>query len=325
MAALSWPMINPKPAKSTNDVRAILYDAGGHDQDVELDTVDIESLGKRQLLWVDQTGSMAVKLPEPMRSALGSPDDGGSLEIFDQFYRFCIPTLDLDGSCLRFAVGNSWVLTASERRPKFFDEFLEADQGETLKGKMTPTAFMASLLMRHLDGLREEIAGVDVAIDKLDDKILRGREKRSPLTSLAALRRRLASLRMVLKGQRSVVHGLIAPDFLAHVSEADREFLVEANRLFERLEDDVTRARETVIGSFDLYASRVAQDTNQLLKVLTIATVITGVIGAVAGVFGMNFDTPVAHSGLPGFLAVTGAMIMVSLGIIAVAIWRRWV
>lgn len=318
-------MADPEPAKSANNLRAILYDAGGHDRDLDLDAIDIDRLGKQQLLWVDLVGPAATDLPEQMQSALGAPDDAGSLEIFDQFYRFCIPTRELDDSCLRFAVGKSWVLTASEHRPKFFDEFVEADQGETLKGKMTSTAFMASLLMRHLDGLREEIAGVDVAIDKLDDTILRGREKRSPLTSLAALRRRLASLRSVLRGHRSVVHGLIAPDFLAHVSEADRAFLVEANRMFERLEDDVTRGRETVIGSFDLYASRVAQDTNQLLKVLTIATVITGVIGAVAGVFGMNFDTPVAHSGLLGFLAVTGAMVAVSVGIVALAIWRRWV
>ena len=226
---------------------------------------------------------------------------------------------------MRFAVGTAWVLTASEHRPRFFDEFVRADQGETLKGKMTPTAFVASLLMRHLDGFREEIAGVDVAIDKLDDAILRGREKRSPLSALAALRRRLANLRVILKSQRSVIHGLAAPDFLAHVSETDRDFLVEVNRLFERLEDDVSRARETVIGSFELYASRVAQDTNQLIKVLTIATVITGVIGAVAGIFGMNFDTPVAHSGLSGFLVVTGAMISVSVAIVGVAIWRRWV
>jgi Mg2+ and Co2+ transporter CorA len=59
--------------------------------------------------------------------------------------------------------------------------------------------------------------------------------------------------------------------------------------------------------------------------VLTIATVITGVIGAVAGVFGMNFDTPIAHSGLHGFLLITGTMIAVSVGIVGVALWRRWV
>ena len=317
------PTSEPDECKQT--ARAILYDAGGHDREVRLEEIHIEELAKQQLLWVDQTGGAAADLPQQMQSALANADEVGSLEIFDQFYRFCIPTRDHPDFCLRFAVGKSWVLTASEDRPKFFDEFLDADQGETLKGKLTPTAFMAALVMRHLDGFREEIAGVDGAIDKLDDAILRGREKRSPLTALAALRRRLASLRAVLKGHRGVMTGLVSPDFLAHVSEADRDFLVEANRIFERLEDDLGRARETVIGSFDLYASRVAQDTNQLVKVLTIATVITGVIGAVAGIFGMNFDTPVAHSGLPGFLLVTGAMIFVSVGIIAAAIWRRWV
>lgn len=306
-------------------VRAILYDAAGHDRDVRLDDVDLGALAGDQLLWVDLTGAGAAQLPEAMRVALGATDAVGRLEIFDHFYRFAIPLRHAPDQCLRFAVGRSWILTASEERPAFFDDFIEADRGETLKGKMTPTAFMASLLMRHLDGFREEITRVDLAIDKMDDAILRSREKRSPLNSLAALRRRLSDLRAVLSGHRAVIHGLIAPDFFAHVSDSDRDFLVEVNRIFERLEDDIARARETVIGSFELYASRVAQDTNQLLKVLTIATVITGVIGAVAGVFGMNFDTPIPHTGLSGFLLVDAGMVAVSVGIVIVAIWRRWV
>jgi hypothetical protein len=44
----------------------------------------------------------------------------------------------------------------------------------------------------------------------------------------------------------------------------------------------VARARETIIGSFDPYTTRVAQETNQLVKALTIATVVTGVIGCAA-------------------------------------------
>jgi len=86
----------------------------------------------------------------------------------------------------------------------------------------------------------------------------------------------------------------------------------------------VARARETIIGSFELYTTRVAQDTNQLVKALTIATVITGVIGCAAGVFGMNFDTPFFHSGLVGFLGVTLAMVMTSIAIVIIAVWRRW-
>ena len=318
-------MTSGRPSDRDSNARAILYDAAGHDRQVPLASVAVDGLGTEQLLWVDVADGQRALLPEEMKSALGAVDNVGSLEIFDTFYRFGIPLRSPSNCCLRFAVGKSWLVTASKERPEFFDAFLEADQGETLKGRMTATALSASLLMRHLDGFREEIASVDVAIDKLDDTILRSREKRSPLAALAALRRRLSDLRSVLTTQRRVIHGLIAPDFLAHMSETDREFLVEVNRVFERLEDDIARARETVIGSFELYASRVAQDTNQLVKVLTIATVVTGVIGAVAGVFGMNFDTPIAHSGLPGFLMITGGMVCVSVGIVGVAVWRRWV
>lgn len=318
-------MSSAQTSDTAKRLRAILYDAAGHDREVSIKEIEIGSLTKEQLLWVDVGDAELSLLPKQFKSALGAPDTVGSLEIFDQFYRFGLPLRGTPDECLRFAVGDTWLLTASEHRPKFFDQFMDADQGETLKGKMTPTALTAALLMRHLNGFREEIAGVDVAIDKLDDTILRGREKRSPLMSLAVLRRRLADLRALLTGQRRVIHDLVGPDFLAHVSKVDRDFLVEVNRMFERLEDDIGRARETVIGSFELYASRVAQDTNQLLKVLTIATVITGVIGALAGVFGMNFDTPVAHSGLAGFLVVTGAMVAVSAGIVVLAFWRRWV
>lgn len=304
--------------------RAILYDASGHDREVHLEDVPIAQLAKDQLLWVDVAPSDCPRLPGEMRAALDTSAAVGRLEIFDDFYRFQVTLPDHSRSELQFAVGRSWLLTCSDARPAMFDDFVEADQGETLKGKMSATAFVSSLLQRHLDGFRQEIASVDVAVDKLDETILRGREKRSPLGALAALRRRLSELRATLIEQRGVIHGLTAPDFISHVEERDREFLIEVNRVFERLEDDIARARDTVIGSFELYTSRVAQDTNQLVKVLTIATVITGVIGAVAGIFGMNFNTPIPNSGLSGFLLVTGAMVLASIAIVALAFWRRW-
>lgn len=308
--------------------RAILYDAAGHDRECDLASADLKGLGDDQLLWIDlrsHTAQHMSGLPEQLQRSIGELDEVGHLELFDDFYRFAVPVLEPKDAHLEFVVGKNWVITKSERRPDFFDDWLEADRGETLKGRMTTTAFAAALLMRHFDTFRAQIANVDIMIDRLDDTILLSREKRSPLLTLAALRRRLSRLRVTLKDHRAIVSGLLGPDFLPRVADEDKTFLVEVNRIFERLEDDVGRARETVIGSFELYASRVAQDTNQLVKVLTIATVITGIMGAVAGIFGMNFDTPVAHSGLHGFLIVTGLMIAVAAGITILAFWRRWV
>ena len=308
--------------------RAILYDASGHDRECDLREVNFQQLGKEQLLWIHLSTLSATdvaSLPDELRASVGQFGEIGGIELFDDFYRFTIPLPDKDATYLQFVVGKSWVVTISEHRPDFFDKWIEADQGETLKGRLTSTAFTAALLMRHFEAFREQIASIDISIDRLDDTIMTSREKRSPLMTLAALRRHLSRLRVVLKDHRGVVRGLIGPEFQSQVAVSDKEPLVEVNRMFERLEDDVSRARETVIGSFELYSSRVAQDTNQLIKILTVATVITGIIGAVAGIFGMNFDTPMAHSGLQGFLIVTGLLIASSILFVAVAVARRWV
>ena len=308
--------------------RALLYDAAGHDRQVDdVGKVDPSSLGPEQLLWVDVSEFEAGQvhgLPPHLPISEISLEDLGSLQILDDHYRFAIQLHDQDRSKLGFVVGKTWLLTLSTTRPAFFEEFIDADRGETLKGRMSPTALMATLLIRQLEAFQTEVASVDTQIDKLDETILRSREKRTPLSKLAALRRRVAGLRADLGNQRTVIHSLIGPDFFAHVSAGDQPFLAETNRVFERVEDDITRARDTVIGSFELYASRVAQDTNKLLKALTIATVITGIVGAVAGVFGMNFDTFIPHTGMNGFLIVTGAMLFASVALVAVAIWRRW-
>ena len=308
--------------------RALLYDAAGQDREVEdLCKIDPSSLGPEQLLWVDVSELSEGEvhgLPPHLPASEVSLEELGSLQIFDDHFRFAISLHDADRSKLGFVVGDTWLLTLGKTRPAFFDEFVEADRGETLKGKMSPTALVATLLSRQLEAFRTEVGSVDTAIDKLDETILRTREKRTPLGDLAVLRRRVAGLRADLGNQRAVFHSLIGPDFFAHIASADQPFLAETNRVFERVEDDVTRARDTIIGSFELYASRVAQDTNQLLKALTIATVITGIVGAVAGIFGMNFDTPIPHTGMNGFLLVTGGMLFASVALVAVALWRRW-
>lgn len=308
-------------------VSCILYDAAGHDQKCDLRTIDVSKLTSEQLLWVDVSGAAATEiktLPKPLREAARAAQQGAQLRIFDEFYRFSLPLFEQPGKFLTFIVGKTWVLTIADQRESYFDEFVESDRGETLKGRLSATAFMAALLMRHYDAFRDLVLNIDRSIDKLEDSILRSREKRPPLNTLAELRRRVGDLRAVLSEQRAVVRGLTTPDFQAHVDESDRDFLADVDRAFERAEEDVVRARETVLGSFDLYATRVAQDTNSLLKALTIITVITGLVGAVAGIFGMNFDTPIPHSGLFGFLIVDAAMFFASAAIVGVALWRRW-
>ena len=314
--------------------RTVLYDAAGRDRDVELAAFDVGTLGADQLLWVDGTDADIAalsELPPEMCEAGRAPNlnsaDISGVEIFDTAYRFRVPALTRKAdasSDIVFVVGRTWLLTLSNPRPDYMDRFLDSDRGETLKGKMTPSALAAALLSEHMDGYRRDLAGLDRMVDELDETILRAREKRAPLKTLGVLRRRVATLRASLGDLRATIHALTRPDFAAEIDAADRQHFETLSRTLERLEDMVVRARETIFASFDLYSTRVNLDTNRLLKALTIVTVVTGIIGAIAGIFGMNFDTPFDHWGLEGFGLVTGAMVLSSLAVTGVAVWRRW-
>ena len=312
-------------------IRAILYDAAGHDEEVSAADIDLTSLRKDQLLWID--GSLAEvkalkRLPAEIADAVSEEVRPVSLEIFEPFYRFWVPALpERKGRSVKpihFVVGKGWLLTISEPRPPFMESFVERDRGETLNGRLTPSGLAVALMEELLDSYRSELSGIDQSIDALDDLILTSLESRTPLETLAKLRRKVAALRAALDQTGSTVHALLRPDFFAHIAETDHAHFEALGRTHERLEDSVSRARETVIGSFDLYTTRMAQDTNRLVKALTVATVIIGVVSAAAGIFGMNFDTPFAHSGVAGFVEVVVAMVACALAIVGVAIWRRW-
>ncbi|CAM3332748.1 hypothetical protein SPAN111604_15245 [Sphingomonas antarctica] len=57
---------------------------------------------------------------------------------------------------------------------------------------------------------------------------------------------------------------------------------------------------------------------------LTLITVVIGLAGAIAGIFGMNFDTPLAKTGLWGFLVTVMVMATLSVAVFMIARARKW-
>ena len=96
-------------------------------------------------------------------------------------------------------------------------------------------------------------------------------------------------------------------------------------RRFERAVDAVDHARELVNGSFELFTTRTAEATNDLVRRLTFITMMLGVIGTVAGIFGMNFETPYTKTGTVGFWAVLGVLGAFVAGATFVAKRKEWI
>ena len=94
---------------------------------------------------------------------------------------------------------------------------------------------------------------------------------------------------------------------------------------FEGTLSAVEDSRDLLIGSFDVFMTRTAQRTNEVMKVLALATVLLLPGSLVAGLLGMNVDVPLPKDSPWSFWAVVAAILVLAIGVLVVARARRWI
>lgn len=312
------------------------FDAAGRDKQVTLTEKILRNVKPQQLIWIDAErheqdalteAANVLGIDEETLSELLGPKSRAQLVRSEGYYAFGVrlPTkIGKQDARMDFVIANHWLLTVRDCEIPYLQQFREQDRGESYNGQLTPAALAASLLDRHLDSFQREIAEIQDAIDKIDSAILAEGETRPPLRGLAELHNQCVKIRRLLAAHRPIFHGLLRPEFSRLTDDSDSAFFRDLDQHFQLTEQMVDRTRDMVMGSFDLYATRTAQDTNELLKSLTVITVIIGSVAAIAGIFGMNFEIPLFKSGQTGFYVTAGSMALLSLAIWQVAVWKNW-
>jgi len=330
-------------------ISSYLYDAEGRDQQIELSAETLESLSDQRLLWIDVLGRDVAELKKVARTLGLDPasldnlvnPNSTRLESYGSYIQLAVETapavMEAQGTLpgngtspsqphtrLDLLVDKAWLLTVHEGEVDFIDVFRSQDRAETTIGALTTQDFAASLLDMHLEAYFKEITRIEGLVDKLDEQALTRPSSKSLLGRMVTLRRRVSRLRTLLSAQRAVFYGLSRPD-LQVVAEAGASphFQILAGR-FERAIDEVEHTRDLVVGSFELFASRTAQQTNELVKVLTFLTALIGFCAAIAGVFGMNFETDFFSTGDTGFYTTIATLLLITLAFTVTARWKKW-
>lgn len=310
----------------------LYYDADGHDRRLEPHEVCSVIMGESSLLWLNGESDELAQLrpPQPLAGAIAyAASAPAKVRVHESFYHFSIPVLPPSGEAvsarLVLLIGQDWLVSMGPPDATDFANLIDRDVGETMKGKLSGTTLAAALLAEHFARFHQHIAAIDAEIDKVEQRTLTGREGRSTLTVLTVLRRRTARMRQVLSELRPIIAALTRPDFLPQLTPDDREHLRRLEDTFDKLSDEIVRLRETVVGSFELYATQIAQNTNRLLKALTILTLGIGLIGAGAGIFGMNFAFSWFEQGDDAFKAVAAgmALLFAVTAVVALSVYRR--
>lgn len=338
------PSSSTDPAPNPAKVTVFLFDSEDADREVELREVRVDALTERQLLWVDvdaeddgDAAGLVRQVVEQLQLGPGAIDvlcslDGrAELTSFgDWFLAQAIAVeheggLRFKGRGLAIVCGHNRVVSLHRGPLRFLDELRGRERADTRLGTLSAESFTASLLGWLVDSYLHAVSDFEAAVDRLEVSVLTARAPRECLGDLAALRRGASRLRRMLAPHRHVFGAMARPDFRPDDGGlADKHFRALEQR-FERAMDAVENARDLVVGSFELFATRSAERTNDTMRTLTFVTVLLGTLSVVAGTLGMNFAASFFDTGGRGFWMAFAGMLLLAGISLAVARWRRWI
>jgi magnesium transporter len=144
------------------------------------------------------------------------------------------------------------------------------------------------------------------------------------LHEIANKKKELLNLRRIVGPQREVIAQLTRGE-VPFIRESTRIYLRDVQDHLIRVVEMIELYRDLVLGSRDIYLSSIGNNTNQVMKTLTIISVIGLPFTVVTGFFGMNFfDTEGLHRHTAFWLTVF-VMFGAVAGLLTFFRMRKWI
>jgi magnesium transporter len=333
-AMLAHRTASPVASSDEPGSRIWLYRSDGTDAPVDFDS-DLRDLGRKDLLWADvdiecagDLSHLWEKLEIAELVAAIDLDTGPTLIHQNSVLQLTVKALRVEPHpvpmTLHCLVGPNWVVTFHKGELDLVDEFNKPFHGDTRLGDLNGPSFLSLVLDWQISGYFGVIENLQTEIDQLDEELLtRFPDEGDLLQRLQGLRTRVRKLRSTLGSHRDVLGLLSHPRSDALIGA---EAVEDYKRLEDRLQqaiDTVDTTREMIVGSFDIFMTRTAQTTNDIMKRLTIVSVLLLPAAALAGIMGMNFEVEIFE--WPWMFWVTIALMLIVAGVtLVVAKRRRW-
>jgi magnesium transporter len=158
---------------------------------------------------------------------------------------------------------------------------------------------------------------LEVRIDGLEDLAFAADPR--TLTEIHVLRRDLITLRRIAGRQRDVLQDLSVSVHFA-IGSGGQEAFEKAADHTARVVDSLESTRNLLASVLETYRGAVADQTNEIVRILTVFSAILFPLTLIAGIFGMNFDFIPTSTESWGFWAWIGVM-----AVVAAALWFYFV
>ncbi|MDF1796974.1 MAG: zinc transporter ZntB [Coxiellaceae bacterium] len=189
-------------------------------------------------------------------------------------------------------------------------------------GPSTPADFLLQLNDHLLTRIGIVINDLDTKVEKMDEAIDNTKSVRLR-SKIADVRRQTVSIRRYLAPQREALYqlqlqnsGLFDKHQMIHLRESTDRII--------RYVEDLDSARDRAAITQEELTSRISEQMDKRMYVLSVAAVIFLPLSFVTGLFGMNVGGIPANTYKHGFLAVCIALLLLSVGMLLAFRYRRF-
>lgn len=221
---------------------------------------------------------------------------------------------------IRFWIDSTRIV--STRRRRLLSAADIVDQLNAGRGPCNPGEFLIELVDKLTRRMSDTVDQFEDKVNELEEQVLSG-EKGSLRFDLADLRRKTIAIRRYLAPQREALTRLVS-EKISWLEEGDRMHLREAGDRLVRHIEDIDAVRDRAAVTQEELLSRVSEQMNARMYVLSIVAAIFLPLGFFTGLLGINVG------GIPGsenpwaFLIFIGLLVVIVVLQIMLFRWKKW-